>query len=108
MLNAENTFDLLLTLGFCDADARRLAVKLDSAQALSNTRETVALCKAAVSASGRAVHAQWGGTAHGLALAFIDRDTPVATVRKTLADSLTTAQHVDVWAARAAQIEAAR
>jgi len=92
----------LLELGFADADARRLAVKTGD---LAPVRETLALCRAAQTASCRAVSAQFGGTVHGLAAEFVIRDTPLDQVRAVLRESLALAPAVDVWAARAAQMQ---
>ena len=89
----------LIDLGFAPIDALRLAAKGN----LPAVRETLALCRAAQTASGRAVAAQWGSI-HGLAVAFVDRDTPLEQVRAVLRESLTVEPALDVWAARAAQM----
>ncbi len=99
------TFKALLKMGFADADARRLALRSDDTHLPG---EVLALCKAAVTASGRTVAPKWGGTAHGLAAAFVMQGADVDRVRAVLHDSLRAPQTADVWALRAAQIEAAR
>jgi len=90
----------LIDLGFAPIDALRLAAKGN----LPAVREVLALCRAAQTASGRAVSAQFGGTVHGLAAEFVIRDTPLEQVRAVLRESLTVEPALDVWAARAAQM----